>query len=84
MEDGTPDPGSVKPGDVLIGSKRREDRKPMATFNPQSLIGRTYLKFPEEDDTRYQAKIVEAIKENEKDIAKDPAMQKFHCSVNQG
>ena len=56
----------------------------MASFDPKSLIGHTYLKMPETNGNHYRAKIVEAIKDNQHEIAKNPQMCKFHCSVNNG
>ena len=59
-----------------------EKGKSMPTLDPDDLIGRTFLKPPENDGRRYRAKIVEAIEEKEKNIANHPDKIKFRCSVN--
>ena len=54
----------------------------MPTIDPSHLIGRTYLTNPEEDGSRYRAKIVALIDEHENGLANHPDRVKFRCSVN--
>ena len=54
----------------------------MPTFDPDSLIGRTFLKRPTESGERFRAKIIEAVRDKDQTLAKDPKMIKFRCSVN--
>ena len=69
----------------VLKSKHDDDIKngiPMPTIDPSELIGRTYLKNPEEDGSRYRAKIVALIDEHENGLANHPDRVKFRCSVN--
>ena len=59
-----------------------EQGKSMPTIEPGDLIGRTFLKLPEDDGRRYRAKIIEAIEEKNKNLANHPDKIKFRCSVN--
>ena len=58
------------------------DDKGMPTIEPESLIGRTFLMKPEEDGQRFRAKVVEAIAEDENQLANHPERIRFRCSVN--
>ncbi len=55
---------------------RNKDRdgttKRLPMFEPSDLIGRTFLKLPEEDGQRFRAKIIKAIAEHRSDIEKHP------------
>lgn len=57
---------------------------PMADFEPEELLRRTFLKIPEDNGERHRATIMEAPKETEDIIADKPEMVKFRCSVNNG
>ena len=57
-------------------------RKPMPFFDPTDLVGRTFLMDPQENGKRYCTKILEALVENEEQLAKHPDRIKFICSVN--
>ena len=57
-------------------------RKPMPIFDPTDLVGRTFLMDPQENGERYVTKILEAVVENEEQLAKHPNCIKFICSVN--
>ena len=48
-------------------------------FNPQDLVGRTFLLDKQDDGHRHRAKIVELIEEFENDVAQNPARVKFVC-----
>ena len=74
----------IKP---LIKSSEDEEenqgqRKPMPVFDPSDLIGRTFLMDEREDGQRFRAKILEAIAENDAELAKQPDRIKFLVSVN--
>jgi len=54
----------------------------MPMFDPSGFIGCTFLKESEEDGQHFCTKIVEAIVENEEQLANEPEKIKFCCSVN--
>ena len=58
-------------------------RKPMPIFDPTDLVGHTFLMDPQENGERYRTKILEALVENEEQLAKHPDHIKFICSVNE-
>ena len=69
----------------IINSSNDEDespRKPMPIFNPTNLVGCTFLMDLQENSERYRMKILEALVENEEQLAKHPSCIKFICSVN--
>ena len=78
------DPLGSKDVPSVLKSKHTYDGEEtfMPTLDPTSLVGRTFLMDPEENGERHRAKIVEAIIDNEQQIANDPGMIKFRCSVN--
>ena len=49
---------------------------------PEEMIDRTFLMPKEEDGSRYRAKIVERINATQEELAKDPDLIKFRCTVN--
>ena len=73
----------ANPQDADIVKSKHED-KPMKVIDFDEMIGRTFLMPAEEDGTRLRAKIIEQIEDEEKNIASDPTMVKFRCSVNDG
>ena len=80
-----PNPTAVKDvgEDVLKSAQLHDGDEPtMPTFDPSDLIGCTFLKPPEEDGQRFCAKIIEALVQNEQDLASNPERVKFRCSVN--
>jgi hypothetical protein len=52
------------------------------TFNPEELIGRTFLMDQQEDDQKYRAKIVKMIEDHETSTKENPTRIKFLCSIN--
>ena len=71
---------SEPPADILKSKHNHgtdSEATTMATFDPIDLIGRTFLKLPEDDGQRFRARIIEAIVENEQDLAKEPDKIKF-------
>ena len=50
-------------------------------FNPEDLIGRTFLMDPEADGTISRAKIVSLVEEFQGDVERDPEHIKFKCQV---
>ena len=69
----------------IINSSKDEDespRKPMPIFDPTDLEGLTFLMDLQENSKRYRMKILEALVENEEQLAKHPNCIKFICSVN--
>ena len=84
------DPPQDPPPEVVttnfIDGADGEGTKNMPTFDPNDLIGRTFLKTADENGERLRAKILEEIVDatqaNDEAIANHPAMKKFRCSVN--
>ena len=62
--------------------QKLKDGTKLPTLDPTDLIGRTFLKEPEEDGSRFRARIIEAIMDNKQNIEDQPEMIKFRCSVN--
>ena len=56
----------------------------MPSFDSSDLIGRTFLQYPNDDVTRFCARIIEAINENKEGCTNDPQFIKFRCSTNDG
>jgi len=54
----------------------------LPSFDPDNLVGRTYLKQPEEDGSRFRARIVERLASHDKDLAETPEMIQFRCKVS--
>ena len=51
-------------------------------FDPDDLVGRTFLMNPEEDGQQHRARIVRSIDDHASDLKREPAHIKFVCSVN--
>jgi hypothetical protein len=51
-------------------------------FNPEDLIGRTFLLKEQENGERYRARIVEAITGFDDDLGRNPTRIKFKLSIN--
>jgi hypothetical protein len=58
------------------------DIQRMPVFNPQDLIGRTFLMNPEEDGQRYRARIIEAVEDRQSTVEQQSDRVKFLCSIN--
>ena len=56
----------------------------MATFDPESIIGRSYLSIPEEDGSRTRLQIVKAIESLDSDLQQSPEMIKFKAVNYEG
>jgi hypothetical protein len=54
----------------------------MPVVDPNDLVGRTFLMPEQQDGQRFCARIVQAIKDHERDLANDPDRIQFLCSVN--
>ena len=61
-----------------------KEGKTLPTIDPEDLIGRTFLRLPEEDGQRFRVKIIEAIADNQHDLAERKENIKFRCSVDDG
>ena len=67
--------------DEILKSKfNRDDTLP--TIDPDTLIGRTFLKEPNDDGIRLRAKIIERIENEDTERSNDPRFIRFRCSVN--
>ena len=53
-----------------------------AIFDPQDLIGRTFLMDKQEDGQRFRARIVELMKDHDSDLTENPTRIKFLCKMN--
>ena len=51
--------------------------RPMALLDPDSIIGRTFISAPDEDDCQVRLKIVEAIAHQDVELANNPVHMKF-------
>ena len=51
-------------------------------FNPEDLVGRTFLLDEQEDGQRFRARIVKLIEDHESSVEENPTRIKFVCSVN--
>jgi hypothetical protein len=70
------------PVDSLDHGEENDLSMPMPVVDPNDLVGRTFLMPPQEDGQRFRARIVRAIKDHERDLAKDEARIHFLCSIN--
>lgn len=76
---------NFKPMPEVVKSKHDDDLKDgktMPTFDPDSLIGRSFLKTPEEDGQRFRGKIIEALDKTNCSLHDNPERIKFRCSIN--
>jgi hypothetical protein len=55
---------------------------PMPVVDPNDLVGCTFLMPPQEDGQRFHARIVRAIEDHERNLAKDEDRIHFLCSIN--
>ena len=82
-------------GDPIIKSKRsmsdfanhvittqQPPSQPPPVFNPEELIGRTFLMEEQANGEVHRAKIVQMIEDHESDINDNPTMIKFRLSIN--
>ena len=77
--DNAPGPNDPSPPSrVVLGS---DNTRCYAGFNPESLIGRTFLMNPQEDGTVKRAKIVECLEEHENETGRHPERKRFRCEV---
>jgi hypothetical protein len=56
---------------------------PPPTFNPDDLIGRSFLIDKQEDGQKYRGKIVELIENHESKVEDNPSRIKFRISVSE-
>ena len=61
-----------------------KEGKTFPTIDPEDLIEHTFLKEPEEDGQHFCVKIIEAIANNQHDLAERKENIKFRCSVDDG
>ena len=74
--------------DPIIKSRHElsgEEAKQVTTspvFNPEDLIGRSFLMDQQEDGQRFRARIVKLLEDHESSIEENPTRIKFLCSLN--
>ena len=56
--------------------------EPMPIFNPEDLVGRTFLLGEQKDGQNFRAKIVEAINAHEDKVKTNPELLRLRCSIN--
>ena len=79
-------PGDPNPDDeprpFLRNELRTENPTLASQLPPEELVGRTFLMPPEEDGSRFRAKIIEEVNRNKDEGDQDPEMIKFRAVVN--
>ena len=65
-----------------MNEDKENGEKPSAVFNPEDLVGRTFLLDPQEDGQRFRARIVKLIEDHEESVEENPTKLKFVISVN--
>ena len=58
------------------------DQSSSPVFDPEDLVGRTFLLDPQKDGQKHRARIVKLIEDHENDVDKNPTRIKFLCSIN--
>lgn len=61
-----------------------QERTAMPIFNPEEMIGRTFVLPIREDRQHHRARIVEAIEAQDNDPEQQAKIRKFRCSINKG
>ena len=59
-----------------------DQQSSLPIINPSDLVGRSFLLQGNENGEKFRAKIVEAIKDHDDTLEKDPDNMKFLCSIN--
>jgi hypothetical protein len=65
-----------------VAKEPQPPEAPPPVFNPEDLIGRTYLMDPQVNGEIHRAKIVQMLDDHESDVNDNPTMIKFRLSVN--
>ena len=71
-----------KPTDTTHGEPLDVKKPPPAVFNPEDLIGRTFLMDKQEDGQQFRARIVQLIEDFESNVEDNPTRIKFLLSIN--
>ena len=71
----TPDNGDTIP-------KPSQNQMPSPIFNPEELIGRSFLMNKQEDGQQFRGRIVQLIEDHESSVKDNPTRIKFRVSVN--
>ena len=96
VSDSSPDPVIKSRSDVQIdkGFKQSDANPPNKSpqeesqtgpplFDPEDLVGRTFLMDEREDGQRFRARIVKLLDDHESELHDNPTRIKFLCSVNE-
>ena len=70
-------------GGTVTGNANHPDTS-APVFDPEDLIGRTFLMDRQEDGQRFRARIVKLVEDHETDVEENPTRIKFLCSINDG
>jgi Reverse transcriptase (RNA-dependent DNA polymerase) len=65
-----------------ITTQAPPSQPPPPVFNPEELIGRTFLMDKQENGEVHRARIVQMIEDHESDVKDNPTMIKFRLSIN--
>jgi Reverse transcriptase (RNA-dependent DNA polymerase) len=76
------DNGETIQDDAVTGEVEYDVDVCPPVFNPEDLIGRTFLMDSKEDGQRLRARVVQLIQDHESDLDSNPTRTKFLCSVN--
>ena len=71
----------VSPDDN-IDSLINPDVPPSPVFDPEDLIGRTFLMDQQSDGQKFRAKVTEMVEDHESQLLDNPTRIKFLCSIN--
>jgi hypothetical protein len=63
--------------------KISSDPPPPPVFNPEDLVGRSFLMDKQHDGQQFRGQIVNLIEDHESKVEENPTMIKFSVSVNQ-
>jgi hypothetical protein len=83
------DPSNIDPPWIsphlpaLPTDKVNSESPPSPIFNPEDLIGRTFLMDEQEDGQKFRGRIVELIEDHESTLEDNPTRFKFRVSVNE-
>jgi hypothetical protein len=66
----------------LLEAENGETKASAPIFDPQDLVGCTFLLDEQEDGQKFRAKIVKLLEDHESELQENPTRIKFLCSVN--
>jgi hypothetical protein len=70
------------PPHIMAESKPADTAPPSPVFNPEDLIGRSFLMDEQPDGQRPRATIIQLLEDHESKLEDNPTRIKFKCSLN--